>query len=123
VNAFLWVLQIALALVFLTTAGLKLAQPRERLATQFGWAEDFSDGTVKLIGVLELLAVAGLILPGLTGIAPVLTPLAALGLVALTFGAATVHVRRREPAFVALNAVLLVLAAIVAWGRLGPEPL
>jgi hypothetical protein len=37
--------------------------------------------------------------------------------------AAITHARRKEPAVIAFNAVLLVLAALVAWGRLGPYPL
>jgi hypothetical protein len=42
--------------------------------------EDFTDGPIKAIGALEGLAAVGLILPGITGIAPVLVPLAAIGL-------------------------------------------
>jgi hypothetical protein len=34
--------------------------------------------------------------------------------------AAITHIRRKEPSGVAVNAVLLVLAAFVAWGRFGP---
>jgi hypothetical protein len=30
------------------------------------------------------------------------------------------HLRRHEPPMVAFNAVLLVLAVVVAWGRFGP---
>jgi len=35
-------------------------------------------------------------------------------------GAAVVHVRRGEIAFVAVIAVLFAAAAFVAWGRFGP---
>ena len=34
--------------------------------------------------------------------------------------AALTHVRRKEPSAIAFNAVLLILAALVAWGRFGP---
>lgn len=34
--------------------------------------------------------------------------------------AAATHIRRREPSGVAVNAVLFVLAVVVAWGRFGP---
>jgi hypothetical protein len=54
------------------------------------------------------------------GIAPVLVPLAAVGLVLLMVGAAITHVRRKELPLVAVNVVLLALAAVVAWGRFGP---
>jgi len=61
----------------------------------------------------------GLILPALTGIAPVLTPLAAVGIGALMAGAGVVHFRRREFAFIGVIAVLFAAALFVAWGRFG----
>jgi len=51
------------------------------------WAEDFSDRSVKAIGALEVLAAVGLVLPAALDIAPVLVPLAALGLVIIMVGA------------------------------------
>ena len=75
---------------------------------------------MRLIGVIELLAALGLIVPAVTGIATVLTPLAATGLAVVMLLAAFAHARRREPGAIVLNVVLLVLAAIVAWWRFGP---
>jgi hypothetical protein len=46
---------------------------------------------------MELLGAAGLILPAVTGIAPILTPLAAAGLAVMMLLAAFTHVRRKEP--------------------------
>jgi hypothetical protein len=83
------------------------------------WVEDFSPATVKLIGAAELAAAVGLILPAATRIAPVLRPQAATGLVVLMVLAAIAHSRRKEPSGIAVNAVLAVLAAVVAWGRFG----
>lgn len=37
--------------------------------------------------------------------------------------AALAHVRREEPGAIAVNAILFLLAAFVAWGRFGPHPL
>jgi hypothetical protein len=85
------------------------------------WAEDFSPTMVKVIGALEILAAIGLILPALLDIAPVLVPLAALGLVLMMIGAAVVHARRKEYSAMAPSLVLLALAAFVAWGRFGPH--
>src|SRR5213078_4580016 len=96
---------------------MKLSQPKAKLAANMAWVEDFSDGTVKLIGGLELLAAIGLILPAWTGIAPFLTPLAALGLVLIMVGAAITHARRKEQQLIVINAVLLILAAVIVWGR------
>lgn len=120
-NAVLWIIAGVLAVAFLGSAVMKLTRTRDQLAESgLGWAADFSANTVKLIGALELLAAIGLILPALLGIAPVLVPLAATGLILVMIGAAVVHYRRKEYPLIAVNAVLLILAAIVAWGRFGP---
>jgi len=121
VNTVLWILAGLLAVAFLAAGAMKLTQPREKLVgSGMGWAEDFSDRTVKLIGAAEMLGAIGLILPAITKLAPVLVPLAATGLVLVMVGAAVTHGRRREVPMIAINAVLGILAAIVAWGRFGP---
>ncbi len=117
----LWVVQIALAAFFGAGGVVKAVRPRKRLyESGLTWVEDFSDGAVTAIGVLEVLAALGLVLPAVTGIAPILTPIAAACLALVMVLAAAVHVRRREPSGVVVNAVLFVLAAFVAWGRFGP---
>lgn len=86
---------------------------------------------VKALGFVEVLAAVGLVLPPLTGVATVLTPLAAVGLVIVMIGGILVHLRdtkkqdtqegrRTEVQGAITCAVLLVLAAVVAWGRFGP---
>jgi uncharacterized membrane protein len=119
-NVFLWIVQAVVAAAFLMSGVMKATQPKEKLAARLPWVEDFSAGTVRFIGVAELLGGLGLILPAATGIAPALTPIAATGLAVIMVLAAATHVRRKEPSGVAFNAVLLVLAALVAWGRFGP---
>jgi uncharacterized membrane protein YphA (DoxX/SURF4 family) len=119
-NVFLWVLQIVLAALFAMAGIMKATQPKEKLAANLPWVEDFSAGTVRFIGVVELLAAIGLILPAATGIAPMLTPLAATGLAVVMLLAANTHRRRHEPPAIAVNAVLFVAAVVVAWGRFGP---
>ncbi len=118
-NIALWVIQVLLALVFLAAGVTKLARPRLALAGQMAWVEDFTDAQVKGIGVLEVLAVFGLIVPPLLHIAVFLAPLAATGLVLLMIGAAATHLRRGEMPMAAGNLALLVLAAVVAFGRFG----
>lgn len=119
-NVVLWIIAGLLAVAFLGAGVTKLVQPREKLATTMGWVEDFSPGTVKLIGGLEVLAAIGLVLPAALDVLPVLVPLAAIGLVALMVGAAITHGRRREFPMIVANLVLLVLAVVVVWGRFGP---
>lgn len=123
-NVVLWILAAVLAAFFLAAGGVKLAQPKEKLAASpnMAWAHAFSPGALKAIGALEVLAAVGLILPAALGIVPVLVPLAATGLVLLMVGAAITHARRKEPSAVATNVVLIALATVVAWGRFGPYP-
>jgi uncharacterized membrane protein YphA (DoxX/SURF4 family) len=120
----LWVVQVLVAAAFLVSGATKLSQPKEKLvkmAERFQehrpWMEDFSQPTVRIIGALEVLGAIGIVLPSLTGIVPWLTPLAALGLVLTMIGAALTHLRRAEYGAIAVNAVLLILAALVAYGR------
>ena len=116
-NVFLWIVQILLAVAFLSAGLMKVTQPRAKLQTNMGWVEDFSDTNVKLIGAAEVLGAIGLVLPWLTGIAKVLTPVAALGLAVAMAGAVIVHLRRKETNRIAPAAVLLVLSLVVAIGR------
>jgi len=121
-NIALWIIGGLLALTFVSSGISKLARPRLALADQMPWVQDFSDGQVKTIGALEVLAAVGLVVPPLLHIATFLTPLAAVGVVVLMGGAIVTHVRRTEAPMAALDGVLLVLAAIVAVGRIGLYP-
>jgi uncharacterized membrane protein len=120
VNVVLWIVQIVLAVAFLAAGGTKVLTPKEKLRERMAWVDDFSQNTVRFIGTMEILGALGLVIPAATGIAPILTPVSAVGLIVVMVGAAITHVRRKEPAVVPVNAILLVLAAVVAWGRFGP---
>jgi uncharacterized membrane protein YphA (DoxX/SURF4 family) len=117
-NVALWILASLLAAAFLASGLVKLAWPKSKLlAKGNAWAEQFSPAAVKAIGVAEVLAAVGLVLPRLLHVAEVLTPLAATGLALLMAGAAVVHQRRGESRAVAATAVYLALAAFVAVAR------
>jgi uncharacterized membrane protein YphA (DoxX/SURF4 family) len=120
-NLALWIIAIVLAVGFTASGLLKIFRGKEQLvASGMGWAQDFSPSAIRLIGVAEILGAIGLVVPAAVHIAPILVPLAAVGLALVMIGAAAVHARRKETPMIAINAVLLVLAVIVAWGRLGP---
>jgi hypothetical protein len=124
-NIALWITAGLLAAAFLVGGTLKLILSKEKLAAApgGGWAEDFSAGAVKAIGVLEVLAAVGLILPAVLDIVPVLVPVAATGLVLLMIGAAITHLRRHETKVIAANLAYIALAGFVMWGRFGPHTL
>jgi uncharacterized membrane protein YphA (DoxX/SURF4 family) len=119
----LWMAQGLLAALFLAAGAMKMTRPHDKLAEQMGWPGDFSPGFLKLVGLLEVLGGLGLILPGITGWVPILTPIAASGLVLEQAVAGAVHIRRKEPRVIFGNVVLMVIAAFIAWGRFGNYPL
>jgi len=120
----LWIAAGLLALVALTGGVSKAFVPREKLAAAPGgeWTAAATPGFVKSLGTLELLAALGLILPAVTGIAPVLVPVTAVCWVLLMVGAMITHVRHGSAGFAVLNLAYLAVAAFVAWGRFGPFP-
>lgn len=118
-NIALWIVQGLLALVYLAAGGLKVVRPREQLVAsgRFDWMKDSSDAGVAAVGVVEMLGAVGVVLPWLTGIAPILTPVAAIGLAVVQVGALRVHLVRHERQPLPANVLLLLLAAFVAVGR------
>ncbi|HLB47611.1 MAG TPA: DoxX family protein [Anaerolineales bacterium] len=121
-NVFLWVLQILLALGFLQH-GLMMLSPTTSQSTRMPYIMAVPPILRRFIGVAEVIAMVGLILPGLTHILSWLTPLAATGLVILMISAAIFHIPRREYPNIVLNLIFLVMAAIVAYGRFVVVPL
>jgi uncharacterized membrane protein YphA (DoxX/SURF4 family) len=127
-NFLVWTLQVALAAInalhgwlFATwsPAMEKRMQQRRPGAKPFALPPAFRT----FIGVAELAAAVGLILPAATGILPWLTPLAAAGFAVVMAGAVVLHLSRQEQRNVVSSVVLCLLAVFVAvmrW-RLGPR--
>ena len=117
-NIALWAVSAAVAAVFLFSAVTKGTWSKERLLA----AGQTGVGPVPLpllrsVAFAELLGVAGLVLPWWTGIAPALTPAAAVGLGIVMIGAATIHLRLGEPRTAMANIGILALCAFIALGR------
>lgn len=109
-----WALQILLVLAFAGSGITKLMTSRAELLRNpmMGWAGDFTEMQIKLIGAAEITGAIGLVAPVATGIAPILTPIAALGLAGLMTGAVITHLQRNEPFVPPLVFLaLLILAA------------
>jgi hypothetical protein len=110
-----WIVAGLLGLFYLYAGGKKVAQSREQLAPMMAWVDTIPMPVVRLIGVVEILGVAGLILPPATGIAPVLAIAAAAGFVVLQVLATGLHLSRGEAKVTGLNFALIILAAVAAW--------
>jgi len=117
VNVLLWIFAALLAAMFLLAGLMKMTRPKEKLIPIMQWARTWSEGQLKALGAVEVLGAIGLILPRALNIAPVLTPLAAVGCAIVMFGATIVHTRMKDYKGIGMPAVLLILAIIVAAGR------
>ena len=116
-NIGLWIVQLGLAALFGLAGTLKATLPVAELHQNLPWTPDLPLTLVRLIGTAELAGVLGLILPAATRIRPVLTPLAAAGLLTVMVLAAGFHLSRGEASAIGMTLLLGALAALVAWGR------
>lgn len=118
-NIALWIAAGLLAAVALVGGATKAFVPKEKLAAHNGgeWTQNTSVGFVKILGVLELLAAVGLILPAALNIAPVMVPVTAVCWIALMIGAMITHGRLGQFKLVMVNSVYLALAVFIAVGR------
>ena len=113
-NRALWIVQGLLGLFFALGSGApKLLVPLETLPMPIPLPGPF----VLFIGVAEVLGGLGLILPGLLGIRPGLTPLAAAGLVVVTIGATVYQLAAGQPESALFAVAVGLLCAFVAYGR------
>jgi uncharacterized membrane protein YphA (DoxX/SURF4 family) len=109
----LWIVQVLLAALFTFAGFMKFVMPVEQMQDPValpGWF-------LRFIGVVELLGGLGLLLPGLLGIRPGLTPLAAAGLVIIMIGATAIGFMFGPAPMALIPLAVGLLAAFVAWGR------
>jgi uncharacterized membrane protein YphA (DoxX/SURF4 family) len=113
-NIVLWILQVLLAAAFLAHGLLFLFPPPAIAALMNAslprWFQLF-------LGIAEILAAVGLILPGLTRILPWLVTWAAGGIIIVMVSATIYHVVRGEISSAAITLLLLAMAAFVAYMR------
>jgi uncharacterized membrane protein YphA (DoxX/SURF4 family) len=117
-NIALWIVQGLMAAMFLMAGSMKATQPKEKLAPKLPWVNDYSALSVKLIGISQILGAIGLIVPWATGIIPILTPAAAIGLALIMLLAAIYHFGKGEYKEIGVNVFMLALLVFVAYGRL-----
>ena len=122
-NVLLWVLQVALAFLYLSGGAYKLLKFDE-IAEQMA---PLSRGGAGALGALEMLGAVLLIVPAAAKWMPVLTPLAAAALALETLALAGLYARRLLKPTVANPLVWAVvmglLAAFAAYGRYALSPL
>jgi hypothetical protein len=107
-NIALWIVQGILGLAFILLGSMKAFHLGKAIA-------GLSWGLVTFIGIAELLGGLGLILPKATGVAPFLTPVAAIALGVIMILAAGFHIKRKEN--FGMTIIFLALLIFVAIGR------
>lgn len=109
-----WIVSGILAVAFLF-AGLG------KLLTSAADLESMAQGVpvilLRIAGTAEVLGALGLVLPSATRIKPILTPLAASGLVITMIGATIANFMIGEYAIMVQTVVLGALSGFVAWAR------
>jgi uncharacterized membrane protein YphA (DoxX/SURF4 family) len=118
-NRGLWIVQLLLAALFLFAGGMKLVLPIEEMTKEIAMPGWF----LRFIGVAEFLGGLGLVLPGLTGIRPGLTPLAAAGLVIIMIGATVLSFTTGGLGAALIPLITGLAATFVAYGRWVVAPL
>ncbi|WP_024440633.1 DoxX family protein [Mycobacterium sp. P7213] len=124
-NTTLWIIACVAAAAYAIGGATLLLLPRARyraLGANQHWVDDFADGHLKAIGTIKLLGAIGLILPAAVGVAPLLAPLAATGLMLFMAGAATTRFRRSEWIAMAGDVIFIAMFAFLAWGRFALHP-
>lgn len=122
-NIALWVVQSLLAAAFLAAGATKLTTPIAELAKSMPWVEGPLGGFVRFIGASEIAGALGLVLPSATRIAPKLTVAAASALGLVMVLAAATHASRGELGVLPVNATILSMLALVAYGRAKKAPI
>ena len=113
-NITLWVLQVLLAAAFLAHGWLLLMPPPE-IAAQMN--AELPRWFWVFLGVAEVLAAAGLTLPGITRVMPSLVVAAAGGVVIVMVCATVWHLVRGEFSSAGITLVLLAMATFTAYAR------
>ena len=121
-NISLWIAQTLLASTLLFGGATKLFQPIEQVSAMWPWTGQIPIELVKFTGIIDLLGAIGLILPALLRIKPILTPMAAIGTLALMICASIFHISRGEASQIAPNIVFASIAIFIAWGRFKKVP-
>ena len=116
----LWILRVLLAVVYVAHGWMMVSPPAELVALM---NEQLAVGFRLFLGVAELLAAIGLILPSVTRILPFLTSLAAAGLMIVMSSATALHIFRGETGSAVSAAILFVLVTIVAYTRWKVQPI
>lgn len=116
-NIGLWIVQISLLGIY-GSYGVYKTFFTEKAKEKMAWTNGRSDNFIKFVGVAELLGAVGVVLPMVTGILPMVTVFAAVGLTLVQgFAIFTEHLPKKEYKFLPLNVYFAAMSIFVVIGR------
>lgn len=116
-NTAVWILQGILAAFFIMPGLGKISGSREKHISDGHIKPDGNLLPIRILGIMELLGCAGIILPWLTGVAPILTPITAVGYCMIMTGGIVNHTIKREYKMLPMLTAVMAVASIVAYYR------
>jgi hypothetical protein len=119
----LWLSQLLLTAVYLPAGLMKLLAPVNTVATQIPWSAEVPEQFLRTIGVIDIAAGLGILLPALLRLYPRLTLVAAAGSMLLQLCAMAFHSYRAEWMVLPMNLSILGLSWWVLYGRLNRAPI
>lgn len=118
-NTVLWGIQGLLASFFLMPGFGKICNSKQKHIEDGHLKPGASVTPIRVLGVLELLGCVGIIVPWLTGIVPILTPVTAVCFCLVMIARIVIHMQKKEYKMLPMLLLVLALAAVVAWYRFG----
>jgi len=116
-NITLWIIQGLLSALFIMPGIGKISSSKQKHIDDGHLKEDDSITPIRVLGILELLGCVGIVIPLLTGIAPILTPITAVCFCIIMVAAIYTHTKKKEYKMLPMLVVVLSLSAIVAYFR------
>ena len=116
-NIILWIIQLLLTAMFAMAGYGKISSTKQQHIADGHIKPEASVIPLRILGVLEWLGCIGIIVPWLTNIFPVLTPIAACCFCLIMTAGIIVHTQKKEYKMLPLLTAILAISFVVAYFR------
>lgn len=118
-NTVIWIMQVFLAAFFILPGMGKIRNSKQQHIEDGHIKANASVIPIRVLGILELLGCVGIILPWLTNILPILTPITALCFCLIMMAGLFVHLKRKEHKMLPMLIIVATVSLAVAYYRFG----
>jgi uncharacterized membrane protein YphA (DoxX/SURF4 family) len=116
-NTILWLIQGLLSAFFIMPGFGKISSSKQKHIEDGHLKSNESIIPIRILGIFELLGCIGIIVPWLTGIAPILTPVTAVCFCLIMLSGIIVHTKKKEYKMLPMLTIVFALAAVVGYYR------